>query len=435
MVLRASLVALFVCLLADRVEGWSPPQNLSQRSFAIDQPTCSGDATSSTQTKLGSDWTRRDAMKGLIAPATLSFFLGQDPQDANARPELLAAPTPPASRPSAGQFFFPALTPPFSKRATFRYEYGRNMYGFEQLLTFGNVTATQRMTVVRHGKDLTVVSPLYPTAELCRLLDELGGRVTTIVLPCNALEHKAPMASFVKAYPKAKVFVAPGQYGLLGSTPNNMGFSYNGVLNGAVNPLPDGFEYKTLLIDRPGNAGPVSEVALWYRPSRTLILTDALVYIPSTLVSPDSFRSYFGDARLNEPFFWERTVLQAVFLPLRFENDRYPGFDAIANRLLRAPILRGFNDARGRDEAVEWIDGIVNKWQFDRIVLSHFVSPVAATPRDVRDAFGYLYGETNDVLPPIACRDWELLDSLNGVIDQYKLGAPVTFDYKQDCVS
>ena len=116
-----------------------------------------------------------------------------------------------ATAPAAGRSFFPPLTPPLSARATYRYELGREAWALEQLLTFANVSATIRTIVVRM-KDggLWVDGPQYPTGEYCRLLDELGP-VKHVVLPCSALEHKAPMAPFVKRYPKASVWVSPGQ--------------------------------------------------------------------------------------------------------------------------------------------------------------------------------------------------------------------------------
>ena len=52
----------------------------------------------------------------------------------------------------------------------------------------------------------------WPTGEFCALLDELGP-VGHVVLPCVALEHKAPLKAFTKRYPSASVWGAPGQYG------------------------------------------------------------------------------------------------------------------------------------------------------------------------------------------------------------------------------
>ena len=92
-----------------------------------------------------------------------------------------------ATRPEAGRLYFPTLTPPLFNRATYRYDLGRDCWALEQLLTFANVSATIRSTVVKlKDGTLWVNSPQWPTGELCALLDELGP-VGHIVLPCNAL--------------------------------------------------------------------------------------------------------------------------------------------------------------------------------------------------------------------------------------------------------
>jgi hypothetical protein len=82
----------------------------------------------------------------------------------------------------------------------------------------------------------------------------------------------------------------------------------------------------------------------------------------------------------------------------------------------------------------EWVTKI-SRFQFDRILTSHFASPIAATPTDFKDAFAYLYNDdtSKSKLPPIACQDWQLLESLNRGIEDYKLRAPVVFNYAKGC--
>ena len=319
----------------------------------------------------------------------------------------------------------------------------------EQLLTFSNVTATIRTNVIRlKSGGLWVHSPLYPTGEFCALLDELGP-VEHVVLPCNAFEHKAALKPFCRKYPEASVWIAPGQYNPLGTCglsldePCQMGIPVDGIF-GPANPSSsvatsrppwaDEFDYATLYVSLPENAGPVSEVAFLHKPTHTLIATDAVVYIQDGPI-PEIFGTYFDEDTLKDPAFWPKTVLQSVFLPLRMdESGNYPGYQAIKQRVLRAPILRGFNDARAPNEAREFISAIF-KWDFDRILTSHFASPIGASPIDVRNAFSYLYPDeamSND-LPPIACQDWDLLQGLNDIITNNKLGAPTILDYRRGC--
>lgn len=109
------------------------------------------------------------------------------------------------TNPTAGQFCFPALTPPFNKRATYRYTLGKNTWAYEQLLTFSNVTDTIRSNVIKlESGGLWINSPQFPTGELCALLDGLNAPVEHIVLPSNAFEHKVPMKPFTLRYPELR---------------------------------------------------------------------------------------------------------------------------------------------------------------------------------------------------------------------------------------
>ena len=347
--------------------------------------------------------------------------------------------------PQAGRFYFPTLTPPFLNRATYRYSLGRNAWAFEQLLTFANVTATIRTNVILlDSGGLWVHSPQWPTGEFMKLLDDLEHPVKHVVLPVNALEHKAPMKDFCRRFPDASVWISPGQYGLFGTcgtkftqeTSRNMGYRVDGIL-GDSNHMPpwmDEFDIATLYVELPENAGPVSEVAFCHRPTNTLIATDAVVFIQDG-PAPEIFSTYFDESATKGAQFWPKTVLQSVFLPLRTDTSgNYPGYEALRGRLVRAPILRAFADARAPEAVREWVTTISSTFKFDRILTSHFASPIAAMPIDFKDAFGYLYDTVvDDKLPPIACRDWQLLESLNKGIESNKLGAPVMFDYTQGC--
>lgn len=388
---------------------------------------------------------RRSALQGLAgfaaaAPSAAAFASpvldGYDPASA-------------VTRPAAGRNFFPPLTPPLTNRATYRYELGRDAWALEQLLTFANVSATVR-TVVIKLKDgtLWVNGPQWPTGEFCALLDELGP-VGHVVLPCVALEHKAPMKAFCKRYPTASVWVAPGQYGPFGecgfdASKSKMGYRVDGIFSPGAppsdgSPLPpwmDEFDYRTLYVDLPENAGPVAEVAFLHKPTSSLVTTDSVIYVPES--APPIFGTYFDQKTVAEPTFWPKSVIQAVFLPLREDPNadiadivrRWPGYGATSGRLIRAPILRAFADARAPDEVRRWVSSI-SEWKFDRVLTAHFASPIKATPKEYADAFSYLSGPSAD--PPIACQDWKLLDGLNDLIETNKLGAPVKYDFKAGC--
>mmetsp|Transcript_8298 Transcript_8298/g.15538 ORF Transcript_8298/g.15538 Transcript_8298/m.15538 type:complete len:534 (-) Transcript_8298:35-1636(-) len=394
--------------------------------------------------------------------------------------------------PSYGRSVFPPpFLPPLENRATYRYSLGRNAWALEQLIAFANVTATIRTNVIQlEDGGLWVCGPLWPTDEYCALLDELGP-VTNVVLPTNALEHKAAMKQFLRKYPRAEVWISPGQYGPFGEcgvvtddmdedqvnmvvkkAGKTMGYRVDGILplreqtgsqsNALQKPKPKNmfpswagvFDTEVLCVNLPGNAGPVSECAFVHKPSKTLVVTDAVVCVPaaddagvndSALKFPIQpiFSSYFDQTILSDPTFWPRTVLQAVFLPLRTEPDKtgtavYPGYEALTNRLVRAPILRAFADARAPDSVRNWVTRVSGLATFDRIITAHFASPINAGPDLFTQAFAHLNpglnaDELSSSLPPIECQDWSTLNSLNDFIDDNNLGAPVVYDFRRGC--
>ena len=127
--------------------------------------------------------------------STTALLSNYNPLDYTIRPEL------------GRSIFPPPFIPPLQNRATFRYSIGRNTWRLEQLLALTNVTATISTNVVKlQDGSLWVHGPLWPTGEYCSLLDELG-TVKHVVLPVNALEHKAPLQAFLKRYSDATVWI------------------------------------------------------------------------------------------------------------------------------------------------------------------------------------------------------------------------------------
>lgn len=425
-----------------------------------------------------------------LADSAISTSTPNVPQSSSSSISLLSEyhPTEYKTLPTNGRTVFPpSFLPPLNNRATYRYSLGRNAWALEQLLAFQNVTATIRTNVIKlEDGTLWVCNPLWPTEEYCALLDELGP-VKHAVLGSNALEHKAAMKQFLAKYPNIDdVWLSPGQYGPFGEcgivtedmneeqvyalvkkASQTMGYRVDGILpvkaqkqgirqsSMPKNMYPtwsNVFDYEVLCVQLPGNAGPVSEVAFVHKPTSTLIVTDAVICVPSVSTSTTTdaddstskyplqpiFSTYFDETVLSDATFWQRTVLQAVFLPLRTdESGTYPGFDALKNRLVRAPILRAFTDSRAPDASLDWVKSI-SSLKFDRIVTSHFASPINAGPALFTEAFAHLdqdasLDELASVLPPISCQDWSTLNSLNEFIDSNNLGAKVVYDFKREC--
>ncbi|KAL7524642.1 hypothetical protein ACHAXR_000657, partial [Thalassiosira sp. AJA248-18] len=272
-------------------------------------------------------WSRREALRvgGVGMASALSLPSASRAETVQLSPPTITSatllsdydPTDYKTLPSYGRTVFPPpFLPPLTNRATYRYSLGRDAWALEQLLAFANVTATIRTNVIKldDGGGLWVCNPLFPTPEYCALLDELGP-VTNVVLATNALEHKAAMKQFLFKYPDAEVWISPGQYGPFGEcgivtddmnedqvdaivskAAKTMGYRVDGVLpvkaqpgKEAQEPKPknmypswkDVFDIAVLCVELPENAGPTSECAFIHKKSRTLVVTDAVICVPS----------------------------------------------------------------------------------------------------------------------------------------------------------
>ena len=63
-------------------------------------------------------------------------------------------------------------------------------------------------------------------------------------------------------------------------------------------------------------------------------------------------------------------------------RSRWPSYASLQGRLLRAPILRAFADSRAPLAVREWVRSVAGMGSFERILTSHFASPIAATPAE-----------------------------------------------------
>ena len=106
---------------------------------------------------------------------------------------------------------------PYGRRRTLVKELIPNqIWSFEQLQGLYYVAVPVRLTVVKVSGGLMLFNPLPPTNELRRALLELEkkhGPVLTIVLPtASGLEHKISMPALARAFPKANLWICPGQW-------------------------------------------------------------------------------------------------------------------------------------------------------------------------------------------------------------------------------
>lgn len=289
------------------------------------------------------------------------------------------------------------VLPPAPYKETLRSELLPGLiWGFEQVIAFFTVSANIRMTAVRlaDGK-LWVSSPISPTRQCLRLLDELG-EVAHLVVPGTALEHKASLAEFAKAYPKASVWVSPGQNASPVDPP--LGAVVTGVLGeGPRPPWADEIDYKVFFVGPPDTAGTYAETAFFHAQSRTLLVSDAVLKVPAA--PPPVLTSYGYEGKPGEvlPEQWHYKFLAFNFLTMRGSDDA--DFEALARpKAIVSPLLRFTLYPICEAQAKAWVESVA-QWPFERVVAAHLEAPFPLTPPEFLEAFGFLFGRRSSWEP------------------------------------
>eukprot|EP00873_Tetraselmis_striata_P034461 jgi/Tetstr1/454725/TSEL_041611.t1 len=309
---------------------------------------------------------------------------------------------------------------PYAVRKTIREELlpGR-MWSFEQPHGAINIVVNIRMTVIRlEGGGLWVHAPIAPTEECVALVRELvasHGPVQHIVHPTYAVEHKVFVGRFSQAFPKAQVWVVPGQW----SYPLPLPMSWLGVFPQRVHvlgkeaaPWEREIEFRTLTLPLKG-VGPFVEAAFFHAASRTLLVTDLLVApspepppvcvadpTPLLLTEREDAGAELSADTGNVQRGWMKTVLLALYLrPDAVQVDSDGGFAwdsrweaafrAVSGRVLVPPILRRLVLSRYPQQVLSWAED-VTRWPFTHVVAAHFSARVAVDPPAVRRAFAFL---------------------------------------------
>jgi hypothetical protein len=343
------------------------------------------------------------------------------------------------------------------------------------------------MTVVRLASTggLWVHAPVAPTDECVRLIRELGAPVEHIVLPTFAYEHKVFVGPFSRRFPRAKVWVAPAQWSFpLNLPPQFFGIFPAGELgdfdemrraaeededeeeeyeavaedleqqtalggalaalaigrggggakrrrrqrqppNSALPPWADEIDCKVLRPPQLSLSRDVifSEAAFFHRATRTLMVTDAVVYVPRdppevipkwallALGARDGFLATYltgnrtkaqvdAEARRGAPgpdtpearrLGWARmSLLVLYFQPFDLLTPQ-KSFEAISEKLIVGPVVRTLVYSKIPRAVTRWVDNIVRDWKFERVVPCHFAGPVKAGPAEFREAFDFCY--------------------------------------------
>ncbi|XP_051141369.1 uncharacterized protein LOC127258537 isoform X2 [Andrographis paniculata] len=323
-----------------------------------------------------------------------------------------------------GRFYFnftgfPFPLGPFLNRRTLRYEAVKDtiwLFEQEQALGFSSVSTNIRMTVIKlKSGGLFVHAPIAPTQECIQLVKELGCPVEYIVLPTFAYEHKIFVGPFSRKFPEAQVWVAPRQW----SWPLNLPLEFFGVFRSKTlkdedtsAPWADEIEQKVLSCPEVG-IGPYVEVAFYHKRTRTLLVTDAVIYVPRQppeCISKDSLLASAKnglavkllskgkevpeepvvDNKTNRQKGWERMVLQILFLGPSNLLEPNASFSQMSQKLIVSPIVKTLVFSKVPEKVRDWIDRITQDWRFNRIIPAHFAAPINVSRSDFLTAFGFL---------------------------------------------
>ncbi|CAB9504339.1 expressed unknown protein [Seminavis robusta] len=308
---------------------------------------------------------------------------------------------------------WPALpVAPYSRRRTIRQEVVPGaVWTFDQVIGIYYVFVPIRMTVTASKglKGLVVYAPAAPTKECLNLLQELidvHGPVKAIILPTVAVEHKVNAGPFARQFPNALFYVTDRQYSFPISLPGQfLGFpSWTQPLpvsseEGNNNPLGPDFSWEVISV-KPGPASQYQDVALLHKPSKSLMICDALFATtaepPSILTQePEYTRALLFHAREekdeivpdtpeNRRKGWRRIVLLFNFF--------FPGSGvADLGDNGKPTIYTIVQIILSRDPAAvtTWVNK-VGQWDFVRVIPAHLDAPLAVGPSQFRDTYDFL---------------------------------------------
>ncbi len=225
------------------------------------------------------------------------------------------------------------LYPYGQRRTCFRELIPNQIWSLDQLQGLYYVAVPIRLTVVKVSGGLMLINPLPPTGELISAISSIEkkhGSVLTIVLPtASGLEHKISLPALSRSFPKAKLWICPGQW----SFPIGLPLGWLGIPGNRTKVLVnDGFPHQDCcewfsLGPLNIGLGRFQEISCFHKPSGSLLVTDALVGIeskPPELFNQDPVPLLFhAREKGNEPLQdsyqarkkgWARLVLFSLFL-------------------------------------------------------------------------------------------------------------------------
>lgn len=297
----------------------------NQDAHPSEIPPCSGVITD--------DASRRHVLEAMVGATASNFLLPIMPALASsASAPLYAVPSPADSAAKSwplGKVAFSLLplAGTFTRRATVETTIIKDiMWTHDQIQGVVNVNVPVRQTVIRlKDGGLWVHNPVAPTPQLLEMMRELEkkyGPVKHIVLGTVALEHKATFGPFCQNFPKATVWIQPGQWAFPVDLPiDALGVRQKGQRLREL-PVPgrpatnsifrtnakygppeweDEIEYEVLGPITFQSVGAFSETAFYHKSSQSLIVTDVVVGVdknPPAIIQEDP-RALLFHARDN----------------------------------------------------------------------------------------------------------------------------------------
>jgi len=337
------------------------------------------------------------------------------------------------------------------------------MWTFEQEQKLANIAVNVRMTAIKlEDGSLWVHNPVAPTEECNALLRELGLPVKYIVLGSAQYEHKIFVAPFARRWPDAKVFTVQQWSWPLDLPSALYGIFGTELKDDEETPWSAEIDKKLLCPkDRLGLGYSASECAFFHKRSKTLICTDALVYVPEEppavldkeelkglgrtannfildLVafvnwrgSGDRIRNAIaeeakGGSPNDEALLrkgWQRDALLSLYFGPDGGSIVEPSqaFRSIAGRWIVGPVCYSLvYGGKIRDEVKEWSERLC-EWDVQQILPGHFAGPVGGNQDDIRRAFEVLGENVEATEPPEFALPWPFPQAVRYPAEDLKL--------------
>eukprot|EP00210_Caulerpa_lentillifera_P002074 g1989.t1 len=288
------------------------------------------------------------------------------------------------------------------------------------------------MTVIKlKSGGLWIHAPIAPTQECLKLLSELDRPVEFIILPTYAYEHKIFVGPFSRKFPNAEVHVAPRQWSWpINLPPQLFGIFPRCELQDEDSSTPWSAEIEQKIFSPPDiGIGPYVECVFFHKATKTLIVTDLVVYVPGKPLeviptqslldlarndglntsiagdlSPEQIKALttkgpVEDNSKNRNIGWKRCALLVLYFRPFSLLQPEASFNAIKERLLVSPVVRSLVYNSIPKSCVEFIRRVETSWKFQRIIPCHLDGPVKAKPGDLSKAFSFSYERLNRTPP------------------------------------